>query len=122
MDGTITKNTAAAIAFAYSEIEASEELLKIISDRLPGDNPDFRDAFGRRKGGLQLGVPSGSNGHRLLDVGAGLAKIIIAAHINEKRAEIHALCAVAVGELGFRSDTATDSPMQLCAVNAKDTL
>jgi hypothetical protein len=91
----ITKETAAKIAYAYSEIEAAEELLKGLR-RL--QEPDFRDNFGRRRG-LQLGVPSGSSGHRLLDVAPRLAKIIIKAHIDDKKSEIEALCLTAKREL-----------------------
>ncbi len=96
---TITKNTAAQIAYAYTEIESAEELLKGILDDLGRlQEQDFRDAFGRRRG-LQLGVPCGSNGHRLLDVAPRLAKIIIKAHIDDKRSEIEALCLTAKREL-----------------------
>ncbi len=99
----ITKETAAKIAYAYSEIEAAEELLKGLADELGRlQEPDFRDNFGRRRG-LQLGVPSGSSGHRLLDVAPRLAKIIIKAHIDDKKSEIEALCMTAKRELSRSS-------------------
>jgi hypothetical protein len=95
---TITKDTAARIAFAYSEIEAGEALLETIAKgREQREAPDFRDAFGRRRN-LQLGVPNSANGHRLLDVEYSLAEIIIKTHIEKKRAEIEALTTLAVQE------------------------
>lgn len=94
----ITKDTAARIAFAYSEIEAGEELLTVVTKaRAEHTDPDFRDIFGRRRG-LQLGVPSSPNGHRLLDVDWQLAEIIIKTHIEKKRAEIVALTELAIAE------------------------
>ncbi len=95
----ITKNTAARIAFAYSEIEAGEQLLAIVAkSRAEHVEPDFLDVFGRSRHGLQLGVPSGSNGHRWLDVDWPLAEIIIKAHVENKRSEIEALTALALQE------------------------
>lgn len=95
----ITKDTAARIAFAYSEIEAGEALLKVLSDAADNrEEPDFRDAFGRVRG-LQLGVPSGPGAHRLMDVAPVLGAAIIRAHIEQKRSVIAALCEVARVEL-----------------------
>ena len=65
----ISKETAEDIALAYRGIETAEGLLSEITvsmDRRA--TPDIRDAFGRRQDGLQLGVPSGSGGHRLFNV------------------------------------------------------
>lgn len=54
----ITKQTAAEIVFAYSEIEAGEKLLSKIEEDVKRANvPDLRDAFGDRRH-LQLGVPT----------------------------------------------------------------
>lgn len=95
----ITKDTAARIAYAYSEIEAAKKLLEILATaRSRQSTPDFRDAFGRPRG-LQLGVPSGESGHRLFDVSHALSEIIIRAHIESKRSEIAALCELAKTEL-----------------------
>jgi hypothetical protein len=53
----IRRETANALAYSYAEIEAAEKLLKELSDsKSDRREPDFRDAFGRRRG-LQLGVP-----------------------------------------------------------------
>lgn len=96
----ITRDTAARIAYAYDEIKAANELLKIIEEGdKSGELPDFRDGFGRRGRGLQLGVPH-HGGHRLMDVSTKLAAIIIKAHVDAKESEIAALCELAIGEAG----------------------
>lgn len=95
----ISKNTATRIAYAYSDIEAANELLRVIAEAQERrEETDFRDAFGRRRG-LQLGVPSGANGHRIMDLSTNLAEIIIRAHIREKASEIEALCELARTEM-----------------------
>lgn len=82
----ISKETAMDIAYAYREIETAEKLLAdIVKSLQEHREPDVRDAFGRRQGGLQLGVPSGNSGHRLFDVPWRLAKPIIEAHISHHR-------------------------------------
>lgn len=97
----IQKETAEKIAFAYRDVEAAEELLKKISEALAQrQEPDIRDAFGRRRGGLELGVPHGSAGARsLYDVPWKLAQPILEAYIASKRAEISALSRRAEAEL-----------------------
>ena len=97
---TITKETAHKIALAYREVETGEKLLAEIKEALGRrEAPDVRDVFGRHQGGLQLGVPSGSNGHRLFDVEWSLAAPIIEAHIAKQRAIITALSETARAEL-----------------------
>jgi hypothetical protein len=100
----ITSETAVAIAMAYREVETAEKLLAeiagTIADRMRGDPPDIRDAFGRRQDGLQLGVPSGASGHRLFNVPWALAKPVIEAHIASQKAIITALGEKARIELG----------------------
>jgi hypothetical protein len=99
----IASETALSIAYAYREIETAEKLLAEITDELHkrrhGDPPDIRDAFGRRQDGLQLGVPSGSNGHRLYNVPWSLAKPVIEAHIANQKAILAALSEKARAEL-----------------------
>lgn len=90
--GTISKNTAMEIALAYREVETAEALLKEIAEALDRrEVPDIRDAFGRHQGGLQLGVPSGANGHRLFNVPWAMARPIIETHVAQQRAIIAAL-------------------------------
>lgn len=90
----ITQETAAALWCAYREIAASEKLLadmkeereKPFTDR-DKYAPTLKDAFGRKQQ-LQLGIPSGSNGHRIFDVNPELAESVIRAHIAKKQAEL----------------------------------
>jgi hypothetical protein len=103
----ISKKTAMDIALAYREVETAEALLAEISDAIGRhQTPDIRDAFGRYQEGLQLGVPSGSNGHRLFNVPWVMAKPIIEMHIAQQRAIITALSEKAGIELGAGGDAA----------------
>lgn len=96
----ITKDTATDIALAYREIEVAEKLLVDIADAVARrDVPDVRDAFGRHRNGLELGVPSGDMGKRMFDVPWNLAKPIIEAHIASKRALLSALTEKARAEI-----------------------
>ncbi|MBP2232474.1 hypothetical protein J2847_005803 [Azospirillum agricola] len=100
----ITKETATDIALAYREVETAEALLKEITDAMDRrEAPDLRDAFGRRHDGLQLGVPSGQNGHRLFNVPWSLAKPIIETHIATQKAQIQLLTNQALVEAGTLS-------------------
>jgi hypothetical protein len=91
----MTPETALAIARTHREIEVAKDLLQKITEEMgrTGERgaPDIRDAFGRLAGGLQLGVPSGENGHRLFMVGWPLARVIIEAHITAMQAQLAAL-------------------------------
>lgn len=94
----IKAETARSIAMAYAEIDSAEKLLADIEEALKRhEEPDIRDAFGRRQGGLQLGVPHG-NGHRLLNVPWKLARPVIMAHIAGQKAQIVALNELAISE------------------------
>lgn len=87
----ISKQTAMDIALAYREVEAAEGLLEDVRkevDRFGRSGADIRDAFGRVQHGLQLGVPSSQNSHRLFNVPFSLAGPIIEAHIASQRALI----------------------------------
>ena len=88
----ITQNTASDIWAAYREIEAAEKLLADMkAERSFGERdkhaPTLKDAFGRKRQ-LQLGIPSGENGHRIYDVAPELAESVIRAHIAKKRVEL----------------------------------
>ena len=70
------------------ESAKGEKLLAEMEEqRKRGDEINLRDAFGRRRC-LQLGVPSGENAHRLLDVQPSLAVEVIKAHIAQKKSEL----------------------------------
>ena len=49
--------------------------------------PTLKDAFLKERH-LQLGIPIGDSGHRLLDVAPELAESIILSHIARKRVEL----------------------------------
>ena len=90
----ITQETASAIWQAYREIECGEKLLADMKAELDAPFsehdkhlPTLKDAFGKSRH-LQLGIPSGSNGHRLFNVAPELAGSVIRAHISIKKAEL----------------------------------
>lgn len=88
----ISKETAMDIALAHREVETAEVLLADIVKALSRhDEPDIRDAFGRRSRGLQLGVPQGNSGHTLFNVPWSLARPVIEAHIAQQQSIIAAL-------------------------------
>jgi hypothetical protein len=97
----ITKETATDIALTYREIENAEKLLAEITDTIARrEAPDIRDAFGRRCGGLELGVPSGDHrSTRLFQVDWALAAPVIKAHIAGKRAELETLMITAAAQV-----------------------
>ena len=77
------------IALSYREIAS---VLSEITEAMRRHDPvDIRDVFGRRQDGLELGVPSGRNAHRLFNVPWTLAKPIIEANIAHHRSVIAAL-------------------------------
>ncbi len=91
----ITQETAGKIWNAYREIVVAEKLLADMAEAARDFDNDVRretvkDAFGRRRQ-LTMGVPSGDDCSRILDVAPGLAKCVIAAHIAEQRTNLVAL-------------------------------
>ncbi|TWD58137.1 hypothetical protein FB480_101892 [Agrobacterium vitis] len=96
----ISKQTAMDIALAYREIEAAEALLKEVTDAINRrEMPDIRDAFGRSQTGLQLGVPSGKDSHRLFNVPWAICKPVLETHIAESRAKVMLLTEKAKSEM-----------------------
>lgn len=96
----VSKDTAHQIALAYREVETATELLREITEALSRRSPpDIRDAFGRHQDGLQLGVPSGANSHRLFNVPWSMARPIIETHIAQQQAIIAMLSERARAEL-----------------------
>lgn len=87
----ITQETAEAIWTAYREISASEKLLLDMKEAekwgVDKHAPTLTDAFGRKRL-LQLGIPSGENGHRIFDVRPELAVSVINAHIAQQRVNL----------------------------------
>ncbi len=104
----ISKDTAMDIALAYREVETAEKLLAEITEAMSHrQEPDIRDAFGRHQGGLQLGVPSGNNGHRLFNVPWEICKPVIETHIASHRARIAVLTEKARVEITGAVSTGT---------------
>lgn len=91
--GTITLDTIKMLYQAYREIAAGEKLLTDMEEIRKRERIDdkyaatIKDAFGTRRQ-LQLGIPSGNDSHRLLDVSPVLAESCIRAHIEQKRKEL----------------------------------
>ena len=89
----ITQETAAHIYHAFREVESGEKLLLDMKEAVSWPNelnktePRLKDAFGRRQH-LQMGVPSGKDCHRLLEVSPQLAESVIRAHIANKKREL----------------------------------
>jgi hypothetical protein len=90
----ITQETAALIWNCYREIAAGEKLLADMAEEAKNKEPwsekkfgTLRDAFGHERQ-LQLGIPSGENGHRLFRVSPSLAEAVIVSHIAHVRAEL----------------------------------
>lgn len=97
----ITSETARQIALAYREVETAKKLLDDVREAMDTHSPtDIRDVFGRRQVGLQLGVPSGRDGHRLFDVPYSLAVPVIGTHIAHHQARIAVLSEQALIEMG----------------------
>ena len=91
----ISKELCVKIFNAYREIEKAKDLRDGIDEALrkaEDVEPTFSNAFGDRVG-LQLGVPSGPNSHRLFGVSPSLCKELINKHIEimtDRLAELHA--------------------------------
>ena len=99
----ITQETAGKIWNAYRDIAAGEKLLQDTAEvrereHMDKMEPVLKDAFGRRRN-LELGIPTGDNGHRILNLSPLLAESIIRAHIANMRAELATLNEVARAEL-----------------------
>lgn len=106
----ISIETATDIAFAYREIATAEKLLQdIIKARESRGGIDIRDVFGRRQDGLQLGVPSGENGHRLFNVPWSIAIPVIETHIAAQKAKLTVLNEKAMIEGGQSQQPASES-------------
>ena len=95
----ISRETAYDIACAYREIERVEELLSKVEDAISRyEDVDIRDDFGRKAGGLQLGIPSGASSTTLFNVPWSLARPVIQTHIAEQKAQLAALNEKAIAE------------------------
>lgn len=97
----ISKKTAVQIFTCYQEIENAEKIIEDLLEsrkKSPDEVPSLSNAFGE-KCGLQLGVPSGSNSHRLFHVNFEMSLKIIEQHIKDKNKRLRELEAIARLEL-----------------------
>lgn len=95
----ITKETARRIYNAYSEIENCDKLMKDMKEALATTGePKLMDGFGHRRG-LELGVPSGSSGHRIFQVPPELAVQVIEVHRQKQEELLKELRSHAIIEL-----------------------
>lgn len=96
----ISLRTATDIALAYREIETAEKMLVDV-ERVTKDHDykDVRDAFGRPRNALELGIPTGNSSKRLFQVQWSLARPVIEAHIASCRSQLYALMQKAKSEL-----------------------
>ncbi len=105
----LSREIAAEVWRCYRELEAAEKLLVDIAEienrnkeRFHGNGrfeKGLKDVFGREQE-LQLGVPSGENGHRLFGVSIELGKSVIRAHIantNKTMAEVQERAKIELG-------------------------
>lgn len=99
----ITKETAVKIWNCHNEIESAQKIIDDMAKLLAEDKekkaPTLHNAFGERVG-LQLGIPSGNDSHRIFGVNAEMGTKIIFQHIEEKKRRLEELMAIARIELG----------------------
>lgn len=101
----LTQQTASAIYFCQENIKNAKKLLEDMAQIEKEQKERFqdrllylKDAFGRQQPTLELGVPSGSNGHRIFKLEYKLATIIIEAQILEYKQSLKALNELAAKE------------------------
>lgn len=88
----LTQKTAAALHNCHQQIINAETLLKETRKEMESSGESkLIDAFGRRSRSLELGVPSGSSGHRIFQVDFELAAIIIEAQVEKYKQQLKAL-------------------------------
>lgn len=100
----ISKETAVKIHNCHVQIENGKRLILDMKEALKktGD-AKLDDAFGGRRD-LELGVPSGSSGHRIFGVRFDLGVKIIKEHIKDQKKKLEKLKGVAELELTNKRD------------------
>jgi hypothetical protein len=97
----LSRETVTDMAVIHRDIEAAEALLTDVRAAIDEmDAVDIRDVFGRRQRSLEMGVPSGEQSRRILQVPYQLAIPVIEATIADHYAKLAALNAKARAELG----------------------
>ncbi len=96
----ISPETATDIAVIYRDIAVAEQLLADVKKALDVfEDVDIRDVFGRRRHSLEMGIPNGESGRRILHVPYQLAVPVIEATIASHKARLTALAEKARFEL-----------------------
>ncbi len=87
--GDATAEERATFDRVNAALAAPADVASVVTqlDTMDKHAPSLRDCFGRRQH-LELGIPCGENGHRLLKVDPSLAESVIRAHIANKEAEL----------------------------------
>lgn len=94
----ITQKTAAALHNCHQQIINSEKLIADVKSALDRAEPTrLIDAFGRRCT-IEMGIPSGGSGHRILNVDNDLALLVIEAQIEKYKSQLKALNEIAKDE------------------------
>jgi hypothetical protein len=97
----ITKQTAERIWWAYTEIEKARALVTEMKQAIETATDDVHSLVDKARGRrvIEMGVPSGSNGHRIFDVPLPVATKVIDAHIKANEEKLKELMAIAEIEL-----------------------
>lgn len=94
----LSQKTAAALHNCHQQILNAEKLLEETRKVIEKEETTLRDGFGRNVRTLELGVPSGSSGHRIFNVDFELAAIIIEAQVEKYKVQLKALNELAMTE------------------------
>lgn len=102
----LSQKTSAALYNCHQQIINAGKLLDDTRKIVNREEVELRDAFGRNVRSLELGVPSGSSGHRIFSVDFDLAAIIIEAQVEKYKVQLKALNELAKEEC-LRDDSVT---------------
>lgn len=89
---TITKEIAAKIYNCHAQIEEGQKMIETMQKEIAknGNLDEIKDWTGSARG-IEMGIPSGSGSHRILNVEPGLAINVIEAHIKNKQKDLRVL-------------------------------
>ena len=84
----ISKELCRQIYTCYDQIERCDKLISDMNEAIEkSGSSDLLDAFGSRKG-LELGIPSGNNSHRIVNVSPEIAIKVIIEHKEFNQREL----------------------------------
>lgn len=87
----LTQKTASALYNCHQQIINAGILLEETKKIIEKEEVSLRDAFGRNVRSMELGVPSGSSGHRIFSVDFDLAAIVIEAQVEKYKVQLKSL-------------------------------